>query len=70
MLVPNQSFLRITLMGIKAGSPEVIEIQEVATPIVKSGWVLINVKAFGLNRSELFTRRGDIPSLERLAVYM
>ncbi|MCJ7758454.1 MAG: zinc-binding alcohol dehydrogenase family protein [Gillisia sp.] len=47
----------------KAGSPEVIEIQEVATPIVKSGWVLINVKAFGLNRSELFTRRGESPGV-------
>ena len=39
----------------KAGSPEVIEIQEVATPKAKSGWVLIKVKAFGLNRSELCT---------------
>ena len=48
---------------IKAGSPEVIEIQEVATPIVISGWVLIKVKAFGLNRSELFTRRGDSPGV-------
>lgn len=47
----------------KAGSPEVIEIQEVRTPIVKSGWVLINVKAFGLNRSELFTRRGESPGV-------
>jgi len=47
----------------KAGSPEVIEIQEVATPIVKSGWVLIKVKAFGLNRSELFTRRGESPGV-------
>ena len=47
----------------KAGSPEVIEIQEVAKPKVKSGWILINVKAFGLNRSELFTRRGDSPGV-------
>jgi NADPH2:quinone reductase len=47
----------------KAGSPAVIEIQEVATPTVKSGWVLINVKAFGLNRSELFTRRGESPGV-------
>lgn len=47
----------------KAGNPEVIEIQEVARPKVKSGWVLINVKAFGLNRSELFTRRGESPGV-------
>lgn len=45
------------------GSPEVIQIQEVPTPIVKAGWVLIKVKAFGLNRSELFTRRGDSPGV-------
>ena len=47
----------------KAGNPEVIEIQEIATPKVKPGWILINVKAFGLNRSELFTRRGDSPGV-------
>ena len=47
----------------KAGSPEVIEIQEITKPIVKSGWILIKVEAFGLNRSELFTRRGDSPGV-------
>ena len=48
----------------KAGNPEVIQIQEVPQPEVKSGWVLIQVKAFGLNRSELFTRRGDSPGVD------
>lgn len=48
----------------KAGSPKVIEIKEVSIPQVKLGWVLIKVKAFGLNRSELFTRRGDSPGVE------
>ena len=48
----------------KAGDPEVIEIQEVEMPKVKTGWVLLKVKAFGLNRSELFTRRGDSPGVE------
>ncbi|MFY0687575.1 MAG: zinc-binding dehydrogenase [Cyclobacteriaceae bacterium] len=43
----------------QAGAPAVIEIQEVPMPEVKSGRVLISVKAFGLNRSELFTRRGE-----------
>ncbi len=47
----------------KAGNPDVIEIQERAIPDVKTGWVLIQVKAFGLNRSELFTRRGDSPGV-------
>ena len=48
----------------KAGNPDVIELQEVSIPHVKAGWVLIQVKAFGLNRSELFTRRGDSPGVE------
>jgi len=48
----------------KAGNPEVIEIKEVSMPETKTGWVLIKVMAFGLNRSELFTRRGDSPGVE------
>ncbi|MFQ3213370.1 MAG: NADPH2:quinone reductase [Marivirga sp.] len=43
----------------QAGGPELIQLQEVPQPKSKAGWVLIQVKAFGLNRSELFTRRGD-----------
>ncbi len=49
---------------IRQGGPEVIELKEVPKPDVKPGWVLINVKAFGLNRSEIFTRRGDSPGVE------
>ena len=45
------------------GGPEVIQILEVPKPKPKTGWVLIKVKAFGLNRSELFTRRGDSPGV-------
>ncbi len=48
----------------RAGGPETIELQEVPKPEVKTGWVLIRVKAFGLNRSELFTRRGDSPGVD------
>jgi NADPH:quinone reductase len=48
----------------KVGEPSVIEIQEMPTPGVKSGWVLIQVRAFGLNRSELFTRRGESPNVK------
>lgn len=47
----------------QAGEPSVIEIQEVPQPEVKSGWVLIQVKAFGLNRSEMFTRQGESPGV-------
>lgn len=48
----------------KSGQPENIQIKEVPKPIIKTGWVLIQVKACGLNRSELFTRRGDSPGVE------
>jgi len=48
----------------KAGEPSVIEIQEVPVPEVKSGWVLIKVRSFGLNRSELFTRQGKSPNVK------
>jgi NADPH:quinone reductase-like Zn-dependent oxidoreductase len=49
---------------VKTGTPEVIQFQEAPRPEVKSGWVLIKVKAFGLNRSEIFTRKGDSPGVE------
>ena len=48
----------------KKGSPDVIKIQEKPIPTPKKGWVLIKVKAFGLNRSELFTRQGHSPNVE------
>ena len=47
----------------KAGDPDVIEIQEVPQPEIRPGWMLIKVKAFGLNRSELFIRRGILQAL-------
>ncbi|MGG3941239.1 zinc-binding alcohol dehydrogenase family protein [Peribacillus psychrosaccharolyticus] len=39
-------------------------VQEVPIPTVKPGWILIKVKAFGINRSEIFTRQGDSPSVK------
>lgn len=47
----------------KAGNPEVILIQDLPKPLSKEGWVLIKVMSFGLNRSELFTRRGESPGV-------
>lgn len=47
----------------KAGNPDVIKIQERPKPEVKEGWVLIKIKAFGLNRSEIFTRQGHSPNV-------
>jgi NADPH:quinone reductase-like Zn-dependent oxidoreductase len=48
----------------RAGGPEVLQIRTVPTPELRPGWVLIKVKAFGLNRSEIFTRRGDSPDVK------
>ncbi len=47
----------------KAGAPEVLKIEERPVPTAKPGWVLIRVRAFGLNRSELFTRQGHSPNV-------
>lgn len=48
----------------EAGAPEVLKIEEMAIPEPKDGWVLIKVKAFGLNRSEMFTRQGHSPNVK------
>jgi len=48
----------------KPGNPEVIEVREISRPSAKEGWVLIKIRAFGLNRSELFTRKGDSPNVK------
>jgi len=47
----------------KPGGPEKLELREIETPTTRKGWVLIRNRAFGLNRSEWFTRRGDSPSV-------
>ncbi len=40
------------------GSPDALQIRDLPVPEPPNGWVLIEVKAFGLNRSELHTRLG------------
>jgi NADPH:quinone reductase-like Zn-dependent oxidoreductase len=45
------------------GGPEKLVLREVPRPTPRQGWVLIRNRAFGLNRSEWFTRRGDSPSV-------
>src|SRR3954449_3234880 len=40
------------------GPPEALRIRELPVPEPHPGWVLIRVKAFGINRSELHTRLG------------
>jgi NADPH:quinone reductase-like Zn-dependent oxidoreductase len=47
-----------------AGGPEVLKLETRPIPVPKEGEVLIRVKAFGLNRSELFTRQGHSPGVQ------
>lgn len=46
------------------GGPEVLKIESIPKPSPKQDEVLIKVKAFGLNRSELFTRQGHSPGIQ------
>jgi len=46
------------------GGPEMLRIESMPVPTPKAGEVLIRVKAFGLNRSELFTRQGHSPNVK------
>jgi NADPH:quinone reductase-like Zn-dependent oxidoreductase len=48
----------------RAGGPEVLKLESRPVPAPKHGEVLIRVKAFGLNRSELFTRQGYSPTVK------
>jgi NADPH:quinone reductase-like Zn-dependent oxidoreductase len=49
----------------EAGGPEVLKIENLPIPAPRRSEVLIRVKAaFGLNRSELFARQGQSPSVK------
>ncbi|WP_338322927.1 zinc-binding alcohol dehydrogenase family protein [Croceibacterium ferulae] len=45
------------------GAPEALRIETRAVPQPSPGEVLIRVEAFGLNRSEMFTRQGHSPNV-------
>ncbi|CAN5269115.1 zinc-binding alcohol dehydrogenase family protein [soil metagenome] len=47
----------------EAGGPEVLKVENRAIPVPRGGQVLIRVEAFGLNRSEMFTRQGHSPNV-------
>jgi len=60
----------------KPGGPEVLRVRDAPRPAANTGQVLIRVRAFGLNRSELHFRRGQaysgsfprIPGIEAAGV--
>lgn len=45
------------------GPPAVPKLSQVPIPSPKPGQVLIRVKAFGVNRSEMYTRQGHSPGI-------
>ena len=40
------------------GGPEQLVLTDIPTPVPQNGEVLIKVKAFGINRAELYMRKG------------
>lgn len=46
------------------GGPEQLKLEGVPTPRVKPGWSLVKIKGFGINHSEIFTRKGQSPSVK------
>lgn len=46
------------------GGPEKLIYTDVPTPEVKPGWSLVKVKGFGINHSEIFTRKGLSPTVK------
>lgn len=50
--------MRAVVLERPGGGPETLRVREVPIPTPDLGWVLIRVRAFGINRSELHTRLG------------
>lgn len=48
----------------EAGGPEKLVYEEVPRPAVKPGWSLVKIKGFGINHSEIFTRKGLSPTVK------
>ncbi|AZN76668.1 quinone oxidoreductase [Lactobacillus acidophilus] len=48
----------------EAGGPEKLIYEDVPTPEVKEGWSLVKVRGFGIDHSEIFTRKGLSPSVK------
>ena len=46
------------------GGPDKLVYEEVPTPTIKPGWSLVKIKGFGINHSEIFTRKGLSPSVK------
>ena len=47
----------------EAGGPENLILEERPMPQVRDGWSMVRVKGFGINHSEIFTRKGLSPTV-------
>ena len=45
----------------EAGGPGNLILEERPMPQVRDGWSLVKVKGFGINHSEIFTRKSSSP---------
>lgn len=48
----------------RPGGPEALTVDDIPQPEPRAGWVRIKVRAFGLNRSEIYTRQGQSPGVQ------
>ncbi len=62
MLATNNMMKAVVLH--QPGGPEALKVESLPIPTPRPGEVLIRVKAFGINRSELFTRQGHSPNVK------
>ncbi|MGN1382513.1 MAG: zinc-binding dehydrogenase [Eubacterium sp.] len=47
----------------EAGGPEKLKLEDYPVPEIKEGWSRVKVQGFGVNHSEIFTRKGLSPSV-------
>src|SRR3954447_16352574 len=57
-VTPRPSSMRAVVLDAVPAPPEALVVRERPVPEPQPGWVLIEVKVFGINRSELQTRLG------------
>src|SRR6266700_1298196 len=50
----------------KPGGPETLKLSVITMPVAKPGQVLIRIKAFGINRAELYMRAGKWPEIAQV----
>ena len=52
--------MRVRAVVVEApGGPEALVLRDLPKPAPRPGWTRVRVRAFGLNRAELMTRRGE-----------